>query len=212
MKTDHLIRTLSADNDWQARPVGLWLTAGLLVAGAISISMFMMMLHVRPDVATAMRNPFFDLKFAVTLSLAIPAIVLGLRLVRPAAPVGGLMWLLLCPVALLAMGVAGDFMVPQRLSWSARLVGSNSRVCMMAIPAMSLPLLVAALIAFRHGAATRPVLAGAVAGLMSAGLAATLYAAHCPDDSPLFVATWYTLAATLVTCLGALVGSRFLRF
>jgi len=41
---------------------------------------------------------------------------------------------------------------------------------------------------------------------------ATLYAAHCTDDSPLFVATWYTLATALVTALGALIGSKLLRF
>jgi len=43
-------------------------------------------------------------------------------------------------------------------------------------------------------------------------LAATLYAAHCPDDSPLFVATWYSTATALVTALGALLGSKVLRF
>jgi hypothetical protein len=54
--------------------------------------------------------------------------------------------------------------------------------------------------------------AGAVAGLLSAGLAATLYASHCTDDSPLFVATWYTISTALVTAIGALVGPRVLRF
>jgi hypothetical protein len=93
-----------------------------------------------------------------------------------------------------------------------RLVGSNSRTCLAAIPAMSLPLLAAALIGLRHGAPTRPAAAGAVAGLLSAGLAATLYASHCTDDSPLFVATWYTIATMLVTAIGALAGSRVLRF
>ncbi|WP_256580434.1 NrsF family protein, partial [Pseudomonas sp. GP01-A4] len=62
-----------------------------------------------------------------------------------------------------------------------RLVGKNSRACMMAIPAMSLPLLAGALFGLRHGAPSRPALAGALAGLLSAGLAATLYASHCTD-------------------------------
>jgi len=77
---------------------------------------------------------------------------------------------------------------------------------------MSLPLLAAALIALRHGAPTRPALAGAIAGLLSAGIAATFYASHCTDDSPLFVVTWYTIATALVTAVGALAGSRVLRF
>jgi hypothetical protein len=102
--------------------------------------------------------------------------------------------------------------MPQRLPMMTRLVGQNSRICMTAIPAMSLPLLVAALIGLRHGAPTKPALAGAVAGLLSAGLAATFYASHCTDDSPLFVATWYTIATALVTAIGALAGSKVLRF
>ena len=93
-----------------------------------------------------------------------------------------------------------------------RLVGNNSKVCLTAIPLLSLPLLAAALIGLRHGAPTRPALAGAIAGMLSAGLAATLYASHCTDDSPLFVATWYTIATALVTAIGALAGAKVLRF
>jgi hypothetical protein len=40
-------------------------------------------------------------------------------------------------------------------------------------------------------------------------VSATFYAAHCFDDSPLFVATWYTIAVIILTGLGAL-GGRFL--
>ena len=77
---------------------------------------------------------------------------------------------------------------------------------------MSLPLLAGALFGLRHGAPTRPAVAGAIAGMLSAGFAATLYASHCTDDSPLFVATWYTVATALVAAVGALAGSRLLRF
>jgi hypothetical protein len=76
---------------------------------------------------------------------------------------------------------------------------------------MALPLLVAALTGLRQGAATRPALSGAVAGLMSGGLAATVYAAHCTDDSPLFVATWYSIGIAGLTVVGAAAGSRVLR-
>ena len=121
-------------------------------------------------------------------------------------------WLLLIPAGLLAAGIGSEMMMPQRLPMMTRLIGSNSRVCMTAIPLLSLPLLAAALIGLRHGAPARPAVAGAIAGLLSAGLAATLYASHCTDDSPLFVATWYTIATALVTAIGALAGSRILRF
>jgi hypothetical protein len=184
----------------------------LLAAAPVSMAMFLTEFGVRPDVMTAMHNPFFDLKFVVTLALAISAIVVSLHLSRPEASLKGWAWLLLIPAGILATAIASEMMMPQRLPMMTRLIGSNSRVCMTAIPLMSLPLLAAALIGLRHGAPTRPAVAGAIAGLLSAGLAATLYASHCTDDSPLFVATWYTISIALVTAIGALAGPRVLRF
>ena len=212
METDQLIRTLAADNAHRVRPVGFVLALALLAAAPVSVAMLFAGLGVRPDLMTAMSNPFFDLKFAVTLALAIPAIAISLHLSRPEASLRGWKWLLLIPVGLLLAGIASEMMMPQRLPMMTRLVGNNSRLCMTAIPLMSLPPLVAALIGLRHGAPARPAVAGAIAGLLSAGLAATLYASHCTDDSPLFVATWYTIATALVTAIGALAGSRVLRF
>jgi hypothetical protein len=212
MQTDQLIRTLAADNAHRAWPVGFVLALALLAAAPVSVAMFLVGLGMRPDVMTAMHNPFFDLKFAVTLALAIPAIAISLHLSRPEALLRGWAWLLLIPAGLLVAGISGEMMVPQRLPMMTRLVGSNWRTCLTAIPLMSLPLLAAALIGLRHGAPTRPAVAGAIAGLVSAGLAATLYASHCTDDSPLFVATWYSIATALVTAIGALAGSRVLRF
>jgi hypothetical protein len=212
METDQLIRTLAADNTHRARPVGFVLALALLAAAPVSFMMFFSKLGVRPDVMTAMHNPFFDLKFVVTLALAITAIAVSLHLSRPETSLKGWWWLLLIPVGILASGIASEMMMPQRLPMMERLIGSNSRVCLTAIPLLSLPLLAAALFGLRHGATTRPAVAGAIAGLLSAGLAATLYAAHCTDDSPLFVATWYPIAIALVAGSGALVGSKVLRF
>jgi hypothetical protein len=212
METDQLIRTLAADSAHPARPVSLVLALGLLAAAPVSVAMFFAGLGVRPDIMTAMHNPFFDLKFAVALALAISAIAVGLHLSRPEASLRGWAWLLLIPAGLLASGIASEMMLPQRVPMMTRLIGSNSRVCLTAIPLMSLPLLAAALIGLRHGAPTRPAITGAIAGLLSAGLAASLYASHCTDDSPLFVATWYTMATALVAAIGACLGARVLRF
>jgi len=212
MDTDQLINMLAADNAHRPRRVSFVLALALLAAAPVSILMFMAELGVRPDVMTAMHNPFFDLKFAVTLALAAAAITISLHLSRPEASLRGFVWLLAVPAGLLVAGISGEMMMPQRLPMMTRLVGSNSRVCMAAVPLLSLPLLAASLIGLRHGAPTRPALAGAMAGLLSAGLAATLYAAHCTDDSPLFVATWYSIATALVTAIGALAGAKVLRF
>lgn len=212
MDTDQLIRTLAADNTYRTRPIGLALMLALLAAAPVSLLIFFAELGVRSDVMTAMRNPFFDLKFAVTLALAAAAIAVSLHLSRPEASLRGFGWWLLVPAGILVAAISGEMMMPQRAPMMTRLVGKNSMACMTAIPAMSLPLLVGALYGLRQGAPARPAVAGAVAGLLSAGLAATVYASHCTDDSPLFVATWYTLATAIVASVGALMGKRALRY
>ena len=70
MDTDQLIRSLAADNAHRPPRVGAVLTMALLVAAPLSILIFATFLGVRHDVMSAMHNPFFDMKFAVTLSLA----------------------------------------------------------------------------------------------------------------------------------------------
>jgi hypothetical protein len=212
MDTDQLIRTLAADNAYRPRPIGLALMLALLAAAPVSLLIFFAELGVRPDVMTAMRNPFFDLKFAVTLALAAAAIAVSLHLSRPEASLRGFGWWLLVPAGILLAAMSGEMMMPQRTPMMTRLIGRNSMACMTAIPAMSLPLLAGALYGLRQGAPARPAVAGAVAGLLSAGLAATVYASHCTDDSPLFVATWYTLATAIVASVGAVAGKQVVRY
>ena len=91
-----------------------------------------------------------------------------------------------------------------------RLVGHNMRYCTTMIPMMAAPILAALIVAMRAGAPQHPGWTGALAGAASAGLAAFLYASHCPDDSPLFVATWYPLATLVCAAVGAFAGRRFL--
>lgn len=212
MDTDDLIRTLAADNDTHEGPVSNMLLVALLLAAPVSAAMLLAELGMRKDFMTAIGNPFFDLKFAVTIALAGAAIAISLHLSRPEASLGRWAWLLAIPVGLLGIGIMGEMMMPNRAPMTTRLIGTNSRVCMIAIPLLSLPLLAAALLALRRGAPSRPAVAGVFAGLLSAGLGATLYASHCTDDSPLFVATWYTIAVAFVAAIGALAGSRVLKF
>lgn len=210
MKTDDLIRSLAADQGWQETPVTRALFHTLLLALPVSVVIFAVELGPRPDFTQALRSLFFDLKFVVTGALAVTAFAFAVELTRPEAPAARRWWLML-PLAVLAVGIAIDLAV-QTSPVRARLIGSNALICLTAVPVLALPFLVAALVALRRGASTRPALSGAVAGLLAGGLAATLYAAHCVDDSPLFVATWYSLAIAAVTAVGAVAGHRLLRF
>jgi hypothetical protein len=92
------------------------------------------------------------------------------------------------------------------------MIGHNARLCLTIIPSLSAFPLACFLYAMRHGAPERPGVAGAVAGLVSAGIAATFYAANCNDDSPLFVMFWYPMAIAVVCAVGALFGQKMLKW
>jgi hypothetical protein len=117
------------------------------------------------------------------------------------------------PLAALAgAAIAIELATTSGASWGPRLVGSNAMVCLTTIPVLAIAPLALVLAILRTGAPASPALAGAAAGLLAATAGAALYAFHCFDDSPLFVVTWYSLAAIPVVALGAIAGRRVLRW
>jgi hypothetical protein len=80
------------------------------------------------------------------------------------------------------------------------------------VPMLAIAPLLACLYCLRQAAPASPARAGAVAGLLSGAIAAAVYALHCTDDSPLFVALWYTVAVAGVTAIGAWAGDRVARW
>lgn len=212
METDALIKTLARDAGARERPLAQAWVLALALAVLAAAAVFFAILRPRPDVAEAIQTLRFPFKFVVTLVLAAGAGAAVARLSRPDAEARSVWpWLLAAPLLLLA-SVALELLALPRGEWEARLVGRNSLLCLTFIPLIGLGPLALFLAALRHGAPARPVLAGAVAGLFAGGLAATFYAAHCPDDSPLFVATWYTVAVAGLALAGALIGGRVARW
>jgi hypothetical protein len=91
-------------------------------------------------------------------------------------------------------------------------LGHSIPVCLPAINLMSLPILAGLIAALRRGAPVDPQKAGALAGLAAAGLATALYSTFCTEDSPLFYSVWYSVGIAITTALGAVAGSRWLRW
>jgi hypothetical protein len=211
VKTDDFIKALASDRT-VAPPPARTLARDLACGGAVALVGFLFVVGLRPDLAQALASPRFVLKPVLTLSLFIAAVAVLLRLARPGAALSGRSrWLLVAPL-LLAAGVVVELIsLPPEL-WAERAVGSNSLWCLTMIPLLAVAPLACALHALRQAAPTRPTLAGAMAGLVSGALAATFYAFHCTDDSPLFVAIWYVLALGIVSGVGALGGRRLLRW
>ena len=211
MKTEDLIKALAADASAPAMPVRRAWSLATAVATAIAVLVLFSTIGVRPDIAAASETLRFLFKPAATIVLAATALKALAALSRPDVEAGVMLRLLAAPFLLVAAVLAELIVVPSS-EWGVRLIGTNGMVCLTYIPLIGSGPLAVFLAALRHGAPTRPARAGAVAGLLAGGIAATFYAMHCTDDSPLFVATWYTTAIAGLALLGALLAPRIARW
>lgn len=211
MKTDELIRLLSQDAPVRMR---LGRALALAVAAGIVASAVLLLATVglRDDLASAIGTVRVAFKIGMTLVLAIAAFGLVSRIGKPGVPLRPWALALLLPLALMVVAVGVELVVVPQDAWAARLIGRNAAFCLFFIPVLSLAPLAGFLAALRNGAPENPGLAGAAAGLAAGAIGAALYAWHCPDDSPLFGAAWYTLAVTFVIAVGYATGRRFLRW
>lgn len=213
MNTDELIRALVADSAVKEPPIARTLAKALLAGVAGAAVVFALILPIRPDFAySIVHSPRFQFKFVLTITLALAAFALTRRFLRPEGQAGALAWLLGLPALMLAGAAALEMYLLPANHWAVYARGQNSLPCLLMIPLISIAPLAAILYALRQGAPSRPGLAGAAAGLLASGIAATLYASHCVDDSPLFIAIWYTIGIAIVTGAGAFLGRRLLKW
>ncbi|HEY2752111.1 DUF1109 domain-containing protein [Phenylobacterium sp.] len=213
MKTDDLIHSLAGDlapvaPGAVARRIALGLAGGALGATAIMLAW----LGVRPDLAQAVSTPMFWMKFgyAALTGLALAAVLA--RLARPAVRTGGLVLVAAAPLALVAAMALYRMASAPPEAHHDLLMGHTSMLCPWRILVIGLPLLAGAVWAVRGLAPTRLLLAGLVAGGCAGGLGAAIYAFACDETAAPFLAVWYTLGMALVAGLGALLGSRLLRW
>jgi hypothetical protein len=212
MRTSQLIDALVSDP--QPRGLGLGARFALALGGGalISVCLFLAIVGPRANFVASLASLRFDLKFVDSLALALPSALLSWRLLRPDARPGVLALIFVAPFLLLGGAVMAELTLLPASEWGTKLIGSNAVHCLTIVPLLSIAPLAALLFVMREGAPQNPRIAGALAGAASAGIAATLYAANCPDDSPLFVASWYPLATLIVVAVGAVAGDRLLRW
>ena len=211
MRTNDLIHALAADAGSRSEPVARRFAALAVVAVLAAAAVYGLTLRPRPDLGAVIATPRVAFKFIVTLALVSLAGALAFRAMRPEARLG-LRAVLAPVVVLLAVGVTAELVVSPPAAWRPLLIGANALACLVLVPLFSLAPLSAMLVALRHGAPSRPRLAGTLAGLLAGGIGATFYATHCIDDSPLFVAVWYGAGVAIMAALGSVLGSRLLRW
>lgn len=208
MKTDDLIEALSRDAAHPGPSLDRRMGLALLLAAGSAAAILLFGLSPRADLAAAAPTLLFSLKIALTATLVVAMLAMLKASFRPEA--GLPLAVLAIPAGILLFAIGHELATQLPANYGSRLVGQNARLCLVWIPLMSLMPLAAFLAVLKAGAPAHPARAGAIAGLAAGSVAALFYAFHCGDDSPLFVATWYTLALVLVAAAGALLGRRLL--
>lgn len=212
MKTGDFINALVEDQGMRQPTIGLGLSMRMAAGLAVSLVIFFMSLGVRSDFGSAMFDPHVVFKFIFAASLFGSLWPLALQAVRPELHVVPLLRWLVVPLLVLGGGVVFQLTTSPADYWLSGMVGRYPGACLVNIPVLAIGPLTVLVLMLRGGAPTQPVLSGAVAGAVAGGLAAFIYALHCPDDSALFVALWYSLAIGIVTVAGAVIGARYLRW
>jgi len=213
VKTENLIDLLSRGVEPAERPrwrrkLALTLLAGLVVA----VLLVAIGLGVRPDIGTARMPIMMKSMFsALCAALALPLV---LQLMRPGRALGWrigavLLFLAVC-VGVVFVSLMGEMPDQRMAAW----MGGDGKFpwCIVLIPILAAP--TAALLTWfmRAFTPTRLTLTGAAIGALSGGIAAMAYAMYCPTDSMAFVTTWYVVAIALCAAVGALLGSKLLRW
>jgi len=213
MKTDALIDRLSVSAP-PVPPGAVWrkLALGTGAGAAVSFTLMLAWLGIRPDLAVAVATGAYWMKFFYTLLLATAGFWLVERLSRPGARSRTQMLLEAVPVVAIAVLAVIELMPAAPAARHHLMMGASAEVCPWRIVILALPVLAGVLWSMGKLAPTRLALAGLAAGLAAGALGAFIYAFHCDESAAPFVAVWYTFGIGAVGALGAVAGRFLLRW
>ncbi|MET3432428.1 hypothetical protein ABIC71_001914 [Herbaspirillum seropedicae] len=213
MKTDDLISMMASGVTPVDRRLPVKQMAQALLLGGLGALLLMLKIYgLRPDLGLMLGVPLFWIKLAFPTTLAVGALLVLRRLMRPGLRVG-VRW---AGIALpgLAVWVGGALVLlsaplAQRLPL---LMGISWRSCPFNIALLSIPLFIGIFWAVRGMAPTRLRLTGAIAGLLAGATATMVYCLHCPEMGVPFWGVWYFLGILIPAAAGLLLGPRLLRW
>lgn len=213
MKTGDVIARLSSELSpikphAMRRRIALGVGAGSLAASAL----LLLSLGVRADLSQAIGTLQFWLKWLFTAALSLAAFGIAERLGRPAGIVGRAWWGLVLPVLAAAILAAAETLRSPPGNRAAIWLGHTALQCPIAILALAAPVYVGIVWAYRRFAPTRLRLAGGAAGVLAAGIGASVYVLACPESTAAFMVAWYTAALAVAAALGVAAGPRVLRW
>lgn len=209
MKTNNLIDLLAQDAPVRIR-LGRLLAAAAVIGCVLSAIILATVIGIRTDLWEALHSIRVIFKISLTMLFFALSYRLVANIGKPGVRLRRYVTMLVIPAGLILAGVLLELLVVPVDLLGESLVGRFPYACLLYIPILSLAPLILFFIALRRGAPDHAGWAGAAAGLAAGGLGAAIYAWHCPDDSPLFLATWYVVAIAFVTICGFLAGKRML--
>lgn len=213
MRTEDLIEELSARVPRLPRRAGpRRILRGVGFGAVVSLAVVLTVYGLRPDFIEASRALAFWMKWAFTLGMAAAAFDVVKRLARPEGRVRAAWVALAAPIVVVAGLGALELAASPPSTWAALWLGHTAARCASAIVLLALPILVGLFWSFRRLAPTRPASAGAAAGLLAGAAAAAVYALACPEQTAVFMATWYSGGIAVSGLLGGLLGRRALRW
>lgn len=213
MRTDELISALAAGADAVEPHAARRRFAIALGCGTLgAVLLMLMLLGLRPDLATAAQLPMFWVKLAFPVALLAAALLAALRLSRPGARLGRAAAAIVVPILAIWLLAAVALLGASAAERPQLVLGATWDSCLANIAILSAPLFAAVLWAMKGLAPTRLVLAGAAAGLLAGAAGAAVYALHCPEMAAPFIGVWYLLGMLIPTAVGAVLGPPLLRW
>jgi len=213
VKTEDLIKMLSTNvAPSRGRELGGALLIGLGIGAAIALCFQCAMFGTGLDGFGANHLSLQTGVIALTLGLVVAGSRLLFVSARPGTRASGS--LILIGVVFLVILLTGVFglMREPHANWSAMLSGQPLADCLVCVPVIAVPTLVALFWALRKGAPVYPALSGAAAGIVAGALAVAAFALHQPAVSLLATAALYGGPVVLCALIGAVLGWRLLRW
>jgi hypothetical protein len=183
--------------------VGIGLAA--LVVGAA--------LGFRPDLMGAFWSGRIVAKYIFMLTALVISGHLFLQMTRPGRYLADLRLCYALPLAFIAVAALIQVTLVGAPT-EATVLGDqlNWLMCMIAVPVIGMIPFIGLIWILRRSAPTDLSGAGFAAGVFAATIAASVYAAHCPCDTPVFVLIWYPIAFTIGGLLGSWFAPRIARW
>jgi hypothetical protein len=213
MKTDELISLLATqiepvDSRRLRRKDRVALAGGCLASLVICAAV----LKINPTLSHIVVEPMFWVREFFCVTLGVTGILAVTRLGSPGRRMGFLPFGFLLPVLVLWSLAAVALLSSPSHERISLILGRTARACPFLIVLLAAPLLIAFIGILRGRAPTHLRTTGAAAGFAAGSLGAVAYTLHCPELAAPFIGVWYLSGILLSAALGALIGTRLLRW